>query len=75
MLISQLYSSSPHLNDTGFEILQKWYQQPAPKKAAIMEWLAAELRTNRPGNEIAVELARHIGVPIDSKFPPPRKIP
>jgi hypothetical protein len=73
MLISQLYRSTS-LNDVGFEILQKWYQLPPNEKAKILKDLADELRSNtKTGSQIAVDLARAIGVQIDQNFPPPKK--
>jgi hypothetical protein len=77
MLITQLYRSdaNPSLNDIGFEILQRWNSQTNREKQANIQWLAEQLRnkqTLKP-TDIAVALAKKLGVTISDDFPPPKK--
>jgi len=74
MLISQLYrtNTNPYLNEKGYEILQNWYKQTNEQKQKTIEWLADQLRDDkRRGKDIAIELAKRLGVTISANFPPP----
>jgi hypothetical protein len=60
MLISQLFRSSPNLNDDGFKLLQKWYRLNPKDKHKIIKEIADGLKDNRPGGAIKDKLKQDI---------------
>jgi hypothetical protein len=60
MLISQLFRSSPNLNEDGFKLLQKWHRLEPKEKHKIIKDIADGLRHNDSGSDIKDKLKRGI---------------